>query len=1085
YDTSILPWIAKKGPIVIDSGNESHASTRLIFGPIYSKVGISPSIPVHDRSGEGYPTTIAVRTDPVSSGVVTEAKLYLDVNRNGTPEFISDFMDTPDVVDCSIDGLTVSKTWRANLPPNIGQLAAGRVDGYLYFKGSPAAGEARRYIAIDMVTPDFAWLTAPPYSEREIEYSAGGQRVGVFAIDDTANAQVDLGHDPPAEYQIGRLDNRTDNTRMISMYRNNDGSDVNNAPLEGAHKEAGHNGSPTMVDVAQGVQYGPHVTTLIDQSFPLFYYVWGVPVLAGIEVGADFSLLAQIETSSRFSLMSNKQPVFEMTTAPSLDLGLNFYLDLDVLFDLVDGGVDLAALFDLKMPIKIEPEHPDPIISTCFTSSLTLYWHFEVFCLPFDFICDEFNDIKGQKELLNGQNGTGCAGQSPIVAGDATRSSSRIASLHLATAYSPSGAGFAAFTRDDSSGGAPPVLVVRPIDGGDFGRANADVILSSAPGIRSVDVEFYQDHRAIVVWAESDLDYPALAQLTPASRLAHQHLMYALFDGEHWAAKSVLTNASGGEGGVDLAPCLAEVQSACPSEGELLATWTRDMAGDITQHRTRVYTSRYVPARGWTTPMPVDANALLDSAPSAAYVDGNPVVAFVRSTTGNFGDTNSRRIAYRFVTGAGNTVQVPAELPGGVAWPNIIGLDGGRFAIAHTYASNAQAFVGNTQRVALVNASDCTAGQCAIAAQEVTDSHGRPIFGEHPIPLLDAHSNVTVVMRGLGFGVGSNGSNTNPADPIGMAMHTGDLISFAVNPQRNVVVPQPLSTDGAGNFAPAAAFDRALGQLVAMSTRGPAIPGTLRSKYLASGAEPASSKAMGVVVDPDLLAFSAVQGVDFAIEQVLPQSPTVVPGASFQVDTVVRNAGVDYFAAPLAPAYLMRLSWDAPYDAGGVPAGVRNIPPLDAGQASTLSVTVSVPAGFGPDQPHRLYASVFRNGNPVEDVQGSNDIAYTDLGGMPVPFGLSATAIPNTTLVQLTWEPIDDPQHLIAGYRVWCHDGDGIWRHLGSSFELGFLDVAAPTGVQRHYQVTTYSKNAIESLPSPEAITDGEVSDRLFANGFE
>jgi hypothetical protein len=119
-------------------------------------------------------------------------------------------------------------------------------------------------------------------------------------------------------------------------------------------------------------------------------------------------------------------------------------------------------------------------------------------------------------------------------------------------------------------------------------------------------------------------------------------------------------------------------------------------------------------------------------------------------------------------------------------------------------------------------------------------------------------------------------------------------------------------------------------------------------------------------------------------------------------------------------------------------------------------------------------------------VQGGNDQAFLDFGGMPMPFALNATAIGKTSLVQLTWDPVEDPQHMIAGYRIRCHDGDGVWRHLGSSFVAGFLDVTAPIDSARHYQVTSYSKNAIESAPSDEAVTVIEPpSDRLFANGFE
>jgi hypothetical protein len=87
--------------------------------------------------------------------------------------------------------------------------------------------------------------------------------------------------------------------------------------------------------------------------------------------------------------------------------------------------------------------------------------------------------------------------------------------------------------------------------------------------------------------------------------------------------------------------------------------------------------------------------------------------------------------------------------------------------------------------------------------------------------------------------------------------------------------------------------------------------------------------------------------------------------------------------------------------------------------------------------------------------------------------------------VQLTWDPIEDPTDLIAGYRVWFHDGDGEWKHLGSSFNLGFLDLNAPIGVQRHYRVTSYSRKAIESPPSSEAVATVNLNDGLFANGFE
>jgi hypothetical protein len=1085
YDTSILPWVAKKGPLVIDSGGQSNATNRLIFGPVYSELGISPAW-VHERSGEGFPSTIAVRTDPAVTSV-SSAKLYLDMNRDGTAEFISNFSDQPPIpVDCSIDGLNATKTWRATLP-DVRQQASGQIKGYVEFIGNANAGKARQYIGIDIAQQDVAWLRnvddqgIEKYSDRQIEFSAGGQRIGVHAIENTKDAQVQLAQDPG--YQIGRLKNSTDNTRLIDMFFNNTGSQSVSVPLDGAHKEAGRNGSPTLVEPVKGQDFHTH-DTLIDQSFPLFYYVWGVPVLAGVSVGADFALLAEIDVKGKY-ILKNLEPQLTVTTTPSVDLGLDFYVDLDVLFDLVDGGVDLDAIFSLDLPITIDADHPNGIVDDCFGATLLFRWHFEVFCLPLDFICDAINDIEGQKTLLAEQDGSGCSNNSPQLASAGVSGRSAIIQpMHTAVAYSSSGSGFLAFTRDDNHGNAPPVLVVRPIDGADFGRTSDDTILSTAPGIRSVDIEFYQDNKAVMVWAESDRDYATLVQLSASQRLTHQRLMYATFDGETWSAKAALTTAHGGEGGVDLAACTTDPGNVCPANGEVLAVWTRDTAGDIFQHRTRVYSSRFNPTRGWTTPTPVDATAVLDSSPSAAYVDAKPVVAFVRSTSGDFADTDARRIAYRFLDSSSNAVQIP-PLQGGAAWPSIVGLGGGKFAIAHTHESNAQhTFVGNTQRVALGNANACANGVCSVAAQVITDANGRPIYGEHPTALVDESGNVTVVMRGMGFGAGTNGSNVQPNDPIGMALHTGELISFAVDAHTSAVTPVSLSDDGAGHFAPSAAYDPELGHVVAASTRGAAIPEALRNKYLASGASPAGAHAKSISADANVLVFTAEQGVDFALEKMTAQSTTLNAGHSFPVNVVVRNAGQAYTFG--LPSYQVRLSWDAPYDAGGVSAATHVIPSLEAGEANTMAITVTVPAGFTPDQSHRLYATVFRNGSHVDDVQSENDQTYISFGGMPMPFGLNATAIPNSTLVQLTWDPIDDPQHLIAGYRIWCHDGDGKWRHLGSSFELGFLDVGARDGVARHYRVTSYSKNAIESPPSSEAVATAIlVSDTLFANGFE
>jgi hypothetical protein len=497
-------------------------------------------------------------------------------------------------------------------------------------------------------------------------------------------------------------------------------------------------------------------------------------------------------------------------------------------------------------------------------------------------------------------------------------------------------------------------------------------------------------------------------------------------------------------------------------------------------------------------PAAVDASAaaVLDSAPSASWIGGQPLVVFVRSTSGLFEDTDSRRVAYRFL-GTG-TVQVPAGLPGGVAWPSAVATPGGGFTIVHTHAHDPRSFVGNTQRVALANASACSAGTCTLQAQPLTDAYGRPVFGERPSAIVEPNGEVTVTMRGLGFGANNAGVSTRPEDPIGMALHTGELVAFQVMTGRTQVAPIPLTNDGRGYFAPNVAFDPVLNQAVVASTLSAPLPAQLRARFAKAGkeagAEPKPVRAKAVLAEPDLAVMGVATGVDFQVEQIVPMAE-LVPNAQVTIRVVVRNVGTTYNQS--GNPWQVRLGWDAPHDAGVVSAGAGDvISLLRPGEARLVSALVTVPAGFTPDEPHALFATVVRNGSAVEDVNGGNDTNVLHFGGMPRPFGLNATAIRGANLVQLTWEPVPDPKTLLAGYRIWHHDGDGAWKHLGSSFEPGFIDLTAPDDVERRYRVTSYSRNAVESEPSAEAaatldvfestpVPGGGGPDPLFEDGFE
>jgi len=287
---------------------------------------------------------------------------------------------------------------------------------------------------------------------------------------------------------------------------------------------------------------------------------------------------------------------------------------------------------------------------------------------------------------LSDQTGNGCSGR-PAAAQLAV--APKLIRAQSAIAFDGHGNGWMAFTLDDSHGAQPRKLVVRASNGGVYDNPEGDVVLSAAPGIRSIDVAFYDENRAVAVWAENADDYATLSTRTPEQRIARQHLMYAQWDGENWTGKAALTPVSGGEGGVSLAACMAGA-SACPAAGEVLAAWTRDMNGRLSDHHTQIFRSRFVPARGWTSPQSVDASAQLDSSPSAAYAAGVPVVAFVRSDSGVFAQTKLRHLAYRFLDGT-SSVQVPAALPSAVGWPSLQALSNGDLVLTFTHASDARA----------------------------------------------------------------------------------------------------------------------------------------------------------------------------------------------------------------------------------------------------------------------------------------------------------------------------------------------------------------------------------------------------------
>ena len=1060
FDQAMLPALAVR---------ETGVGGRLIFGPTHNQRQFPSQLAV--LGGNDYPAQFSVRLDPIVAGQANFRKVRLDINRNGSYQSneIIDFPSVPAAnLNCSADGLGANQTYTVNFnsfPVNWKEQVAGLMNGEIEFR-SPSGGTDIVKIAIQFLQRDLQYLAAATYSEQRISLSGAGQKLDIYAEAKGYDNDVQLPSDPG--YRIGFLPNKTDHTEITRIEFGGQTEPLYKMrSLFGVNQALGQVSDSTLSEPEIGAVSEPRVLEILDESFPLFYYVWGVPLLAGVEVGANFAAAAKITFEHEVKLQAQKL-ITKLTTTPEVDMGLDFYVDLDILFDLVDGGVDLYAGVAIDMPVRVVNGVAQPPQATI-DPVLVFSWYFEFFCLPLDVICEAITDvasINGSEQLLPTNSNNRSA--------KSTRPLLFQRRFHQAVAYSPSG-GDGMLLRTVGSTGVVK-LFAQEIDGADFERERT--VLSSAPGIRSLAVSYIDSRRALAVWAESADPYDTLKMLPPQQRLTRQRLMYALWDGENWSGKQILTSPSFGEGGVSLAVCRA---ITCTRSREVLAVWTRGKTADIRDHRTQIMYAQF-DGSNWSAASAVDPRALLDSSPSAAYVGADPYVAFVRSTNGVFGDTQNRRVAYRNLRNG--TVQVPANLPAGVAWPSIQASSNTSFIIAHTHADDPDAFVGNTQRVALAFGDACTAGTCTLTAQTLTDNAGRAIYGERPTVMLDGDNNVEILLRGVGFSAPPAGQNRpREGDPIGMVLHTGELIQLAVQRGQTQTMVMLLSADGAGHLAPVGAFDPELGQFVAISGRGSPVPARYRQSLAKAGMVLSSARAAERLVDDTIGIYTAEQGMDLAVEQIQSNLSALSTGSSLTLRVLVRNAGAPY-AATAAP-WQVGLSFDAPYDAGGVRLGVRDIPALASGAASSLSITTVLPTGFRPDRERTLFVTLLRNDSSESDVADANNALTKDFGGMPIVYGISAASIAGSNFINLNWEAPVDPNNQVAGYRVWYHDGDGDFKHLGSSFELGFLDISASPGVRRSYRVTSYSTGMVESEPSAAANAMITLPDPIFRNGFE
>lgn len=1083
-DVSAVPWAARQFSASLGGGPTQFDAVR--FGPAYSTrlIGGTPGV-----NRAGWPTHIDVRFDQAVSGTISNARLLMDLDRNGGYETNIAFAPAPGYSPpCdAIGSLDQNRTWRAEIPTALRVATGGRYAGLLFF--SNGSNTETRIVQIDVRDVPAFTQGNPQYTSVSHNFARGGQDVRVSGVEDGGDAEVQLQRDPG--YEIGNLRNANRHERpfVIGFSAATGNTPVEYAaPLETNSRMAGLLAPPRTNDLGATATFNPSPQVLIDESFPLFYYVWGVPLLAGIEVGANFSLYSDITFSGSTSIQpSTGRPLLTMTTEPSIDLGLEFYIDLDVLFDLVDAGVSTEATFGLDLPISVQNGVVQNV-GYCFRADLTFSYWIDFSCFPLDLICEAASALIESEDtipLLYDRVPSGCAPPPQPEAAAMTGGGAvqRVLPNHATVAYSPDGDGVLAFVRRPNTDAAPAELVVRPVDSGLFSRFDDETVLSTAIGIRSIALAWYAPNRAVAVWAENSTGtYASYRGLHPTEKVRRQRLMFSTFDGARWTAKRALTSPGSGEGGVALAACFAG-DSGCPATGEVIAAWVRDPAADITQRRGRIFHATFG-GTAWTLPTAVDAAANNDASPTVTYANGSPVIGFVRTGT-NPGTAALRRFAYRFVRNATAPVVVPAQIGTGVVRASLALDRRNNLVAVMNRDADGRGIVGNTAQLAAATMSGCSTGTCTtVAFADLRDSRGRLVYADRPQAMRDASGNVKVVFRGLGYGPDLNGAMVRAdGDPLGMVLHTGELMQASVNVSTGRVLPVVMSGDGAGHLRPSAAIDPQTGAVIATSTALAIAPNLARHRAALAKSDLSIPAARGKLLgEGDLAVFGAALGPDLAVESVTLSTPRVVSGQAVSATVTVRNRGGDYDAT--APAWLLRLSWNGPAGTGVAATTPSPIQSIDAGAARTYVIPLVVPAGTTNDREITLVVELDANDSSEGDRDGDNNLRTLTANTLDVPVGVVAMAPEGTGITVVGWAaPTDDR---VLGHRIWYRDAPGSrWRHLGSSFGDEFIDLNAPPGRPRWYRVTTYTANLVESAPSAETMATATLPDRLFGNGFE
>ena len=1023
---------------------------------------------------------VRIKHDEFNFGVLESISLEIDAYGSNNPTVLTIEPTAPTAGNCSSEAVE----YRAIIPNANVNLPPGGYSGNLIGQVGNDGPTYRRYFEF-MVEDVPGWIEDGNLTDRRIIWAP--EEVRLSAFEEPAMTMVTL---TDLDYDIGTLRNDSQNDATIRQTLNNDGFGdiVRNAQSDNIAVNANPpvqkpDPDPIPGDGPFKVPFSIAEKTIFDSGkIPLFRYGWGIWPIAQATVGADFWFKVLFGAEGVVKLVG-EQMQNSMTVFPSVQAGIDLFIDASILFDIVAVNITAIPSIEMLMVSVMGVSENNPCES--FSFFLKAKYAISVGICPF---CLSASDTI---PLISESGNPSCQKPANAVLASSTETSERgeptveSPSGRVAIASNARGRSLRTYTLPDGS------LVTETTALGGLSTITDSIPAGELRGMTSLDVAWLSRNRAVKVWSQSSLDEPTYEMLRtqldgPANAedwpevIGAQHLRYAVFENDVWSDPMTMTTPGLGEGGVQLAACQPDGYrgGSCPPGGEVLLVFSRDLDNTLTGDQ-RVFFSTF-DGVVWSTPERLDPTSTAKEVqPDATYIDGQPVAVWVRNPSRSLADVGQRELAYRFLNTDSSGV-VPVELSQGVASPSIAGDSLGKVQVAYSVAQDPAAFLGNRRNLHFAT-GDCSSKPCDWAELEILDDFGRKIWVERPQLTITPGNLAIIGFRHLGYGSLTNEPVVRPTDSIGATVGTGDYAMVSLQLETGLVQLDPLTDNGQIHFLPKLTYDPFLDvlEMVSIVAEVPALESlTSRNgkRLIPSVKTRGKQSRLGNGAGPALIQVPRLP--DLAIN-----SLSVVPAAGgfpdVEIAVEVENRG-----AAFDGTFELALTWSGPRQSGfPIVTEVLNDPGLSG---TLISLSASFPEGATGDDTQTLFALADAAAE-INDANGDNNVQSFSIGGVAGPEIISVRASRYADGVYLDWADSEDER--VVGYRIYRSLDGQPFVAAGTTFVSGYYDMTTDSELASEYYVTSFLRNGVESSPGPivsvRALPRELQGDSLFADGFE